>query len=436
MRSRAERLRVAFEWAARGLGIAALALLLWGVLRPAEQAPAAVFDGRDLAATLVDWTRVRPADSVHVELASAPDGTRRDWLRALGRSGIHVSWRAPGVPALAVAAEPLAEPRGRAGIAVAAPEGVVLAIRDAVGPVDSLTSGPLGASAAAPLVGAATVSVGAHHATGQALDSVILRRLLVIGAANWETRFVIATLEELGWSVEARIAVAPGAVVRQGRPAVLDTARYSAVIALDTLAASEATAIGRFVRDGGGLVLAGTASRAAGLARLAPGRLAPRWQPTAPAASAQASLATLGYHPLRAIGDDAVILGVGGAGPSVAAHRVGTGRVVQVGHDETWRWRMAGGDEGPAAHRAWWGSLVSAAAFTPLRSDSANAATTSFGDAAPLASLAAVLGPPRAAAMPRLRPTGPDARLETALLALAIVAFLGEWASRRTRGAA
>ena len=436
MRSRAERLRVAFEWVARGLGIAALVLLLWSVLRPAATEPAAVFDGGDLPATLADWTRHRPADSVHVELATAPDARGRDWLRAFRRAGVHVSWRAPGVPPLAVSAEPLADPRGRAGIAVAAPEGAELSVSDAVGPVDSLTSGSLGASASAPLVGQARVGLGAHHATVPALDSGILHRLLVIGGANWESRFVIATLEELGWGVDARVVVAPGAVVRQGPLAAIDTARYSAVVALDTLAASEAAAIGRFVRDGGGLILAGTAGRAASLARLAPARLQPRWQPTVRSVTEQASLATLGYHPLSAIGDDAVTLAAGGGGPSVAAHRVGTGRVVQVGHDETWRWRMAGGDEGPGAHRAWWGALVSAAAFTPLRADSADARAASFGEAAPLASLVAVLGAPRGASIARPRPAGPDARLEAALLALAVFAFLGEWASRRIRGAA
>ena len=394
------------------------------------------FEGGDLNASIAAWTRQRPADSVHLELGALPDARARTWLRALRRTGIEMTWRAPGVPALAIAAEPLADPRRRSRIAVAAPQGAALSVGDAIGSIDSVTSGALGASVTATVVGQPGVFHGTHHATALAADSAVLRRVLVLGAANWESRFVIAALEEAGWGVDARIAIGPGAVVRQGSVAPIDTARYSAVVALDALAADEARAIGAFVRDGGGVVLAGASGRAPALGGLAPGRLGPRWQPAARSGAEQASLATLAYYPLRVSAEDAVILEEGDGGSSIAAHRVGSGRVIQVGYDETWRWRMAGGDEGPGAHRAWWGGLVSAAAFTPHVAAPAPDVPVSFGDAAPLGSLVAVLGPPRAAAPDRSILPGSDPRRELVLFAIAVFSFIGEWASRRLRGAA
>lgn len=436
MPSPADRTRVAAEWLARATGIIALGLLLWSVTRPVVPPPAVRFEGADLDASLAEWTRRRPADSVHLELAALPDARSRAWLLALRRTGIEVTWRAPGVSSLVIAAEPLADPRRRARVSVAAPGGAVLAVRDAIGLVDTLTAGSLGASMTAPLVGRPGVHHGTHHATALATDSAVLRRVLVLGAAGWESRFVIAALEETGWSVDARIAIGPGAVVRQGAAGPIDTARYSAVVALDALAAADARAIGPFVRAGGGVVLAGAAAREPALARLAPGRLGPRWRPAARTVADQASLASLAYYPLRVSADDAVILDERDGGTSIAAQRVGSGRVIQVGYDETWRWRMAGGDEGPGAHRAWWGGLVGAAAFTPRVAAPAPEVPVSFGDAAPLASLVAVLGPPRAGAPGRSRVPGTDPRRELALFTLALLSFLGEWASRRLRGAA
>src|SRR6185503_3060787 len=84
---------------------------------------------------------------------------------------------------------------------------------------------------------------------------------------------------------------------------------------------------------------------------------------------------------------------------SIAARRVGAGRVVQSGYQDTWRWRMAGGDESVRDHRKWWSGLVSGVAYAPplprnstSRPQPENPAQ-SVSDEAPMASLVATLGP-------------------------------------------
>ncbi|HEX5831226.1 MAG TPA: hypothetical protein VFY16_09605, partial [Gemmatimonadaceae bacterium] len=125
---------------------------------------------------------------------------------------------------------------------------------------------------------------------------------------------------------------------------------------------------------------------------------------------------------------DAVALETRGDELAVAARRVGRGRVVQHGYEESWPWRMAGGDAAPAAHRRWWSGLVSAAAHAPAVPRAELAL-----DDAPLARLVSTLGPP--VAPPRAAaPVRPDGA-PWWLFAGAAIALLLEWASRRLRGA-
>jgi hypothetical protein len=128
---------------------------------------------------------------------------------------------------------------------------------------------------------------------------------------------------------------------------------------------------------------------------------------------------------------DAVALESRDANVMVAARRVDAGRVVQVGYDETWRWRMGGGDEAAAAHREWWSRLVAAVAYAPLVPRSSVAATV---DEMPLASLVDALGP----ATPldaSLAPRRDTSRITWILFALVLASLLAEWTSRRLRGA-
>jgi hypothetical protein len=129
---------------------------------------------------------------------------------------------------------------------------------------------------------------------------------------------------------------------------------------------------------------------------------------------------------------DAVPLESRGSAVTIAARRIDAGRVIQVGYDETWRWRMSGGDAALAAHREWWSRLVSSVAYAPL------SRRVSAGDVAidemPLASLVDAVGPPAAPrAAPRSRPD--SQRTTMILFAIAVGALLLEWASRRLRGA-
>jgi hypothetical protein len=100
--------------------------------------------------------------------------------------------------------------------------------------------------------------------------------------------------------------------------------------------------------------------------------------------------------------------------------------VIQVGYDDSWRWRMAGGPGSEAAHRAWWSRLVNSVAYAPpvvLEEPGTSSA--------PVAAMIARIGPARplpAGASGGLRV---DRRIYMILI---MILLLAEWGSRRTRG--
>jgi hypothetical protein len=261
----------------------------------------------------------------------------------------------------------------------------------------------------------------------------------VLGRAGWEAKFVVAALEEAGWTVDARIPLAPGVVVRQGSAAAPDTAHDAAVVALDssalTFAGPSASSSGRalaaYVRSGGGLVLAGEAASLPAFSALAAGVA------TAPEPGLAGALATaaprraLTLRPIARPRADAVIVERRGAQVAAAARRVGTGRVLQIGYDDSWRWRMEGDDEAAAAHRAWWSAVVASVAYAPATVDSMPVL-----DGAPYAHALRALGPPSASHEPAVEKRGAPAEpLRLWILLLTAAALLAEWASRRLRGA-
>src|SRR4029453_18066293 len=155
-------------------------------------------------------------------------------------------------------------------IDVAAPRGAPVVLSDDISAIDSLRVAAIGASVAAPvLAGVAVAKTGDRRFIASPIDSIRLGRIVVVGRAGWEGKFIAAALEERGWRVMGRWGVAPGVDVAQGA-LTLDTSEVSAVVALDSSAASFGGVIERFVRNGGGLVLAGTSALAPGLASLAP----------------------------------------------------------------------------------------------------------------------------------------------------------------------
>jgi hypothetical protein len=254
----------------------------------------------------------------------------------------------------------------------------------------------------------------------------------VAGAAGWEAKFVVAALEESGWTVDARLFVGPGQDVVQGggARAGLDTSRHAAVVLLDSAAAEQTRGVEQFVRSGGGVVLAGDANRASRVASLVAWRAGKR--ETAPLGTLPGDTTWRGLSrlPLDTIAPRrAVVLETRNGRPVVAARRHYSGRVAGVGYDQTWRWRMAGGDNGLVEHREWWSRVVASVAARP-----ALVGTGVTTSAAPLASLYDVLGPPapEARALPVALSPG---LLANVLGLMCLAALLTEWLLRRSRGA-
>jgi hypothetical protein len=431
MRSRGEgrgTLLPSLERALRGIALLGLIWLTWGAFTETRPAGSVSIDEVSRRA-LADWSARPSAETLHVALRSWPAPEERDWLRALAGAGNTVTWSHDGLPATALELAPVPGPGAEVMARVAAPRGRTVLLSDSLGAVDSVTVTGSGAAirAAAP-VGRMSASVDDHVATAARPGEWTPRRAVVLGSVGWEAKFVVAALEEKGWVVDAQLAVAPDIAVTQGRPFPLDTARHAVVIALDSTAADAGRAIAAFVGTGGGVVLGSDALIGADLRGLAPGG---RGAPVRPAVLAFAGVdprRALAFAPVTSLRDDAVPLENRDGRVTVAARRAGAGRALLFGYSDTWRWRMTGGDAGPAEHRAWWSALVSSAAHAGEET-----ATGGGDDPAPFAGLVAAIGPPATGP-----PSGRRAPRHTApiVLGVVLVALFGEWLSRRLRGAA
>lgn len=393
--------RIAAEWVLRVVSLALVGILLWRALHPAA-ATARVEQGRssDLDRTLAAWTTAPPSAAT-LTLDSIPTPAQRDWIAALRRAGVALTWSGRALRPVAATVTPLPDPAGAWQIDVAAPDGASLVARDGLGPVDTMRARGAGARIVVPRVdGGVTIADAGTTASAPPRDSLVLRRVLVEGSAGWETKFTVAALEERGWSVDALMHVAPNVDVRVGAPSRPDTARYAAAIAIDTSARLIAGAAGAFVRSGGGLVTLHDAAT------------------IAPPGGAAVVLER------RADGD-------------VRAYRAGAGRVIRVSVPDVWRSRMTAADSGvdpAAAHRAWLARVVSSVAYAPRIAR----VSTWRDDPAPYADLVARAGSPSVARAPSATPVAAGflAALSDALLAtLLFGALLLEWLSRRLRGA-
>lgn len=421
MRSR----RRAFELGCR---IAAFALLGWLIgtsIFPSRPIGVARASDASVAMRLPDWTGLPATTELHAELSRVPEPWVVDWLAALRRSGHVVHWSGSPSAAL-ILAERVADPETRVRVAIAAPSGSAVAVADDASAIDTLHVAALGATLNAEIV------VGRVHATlaGQPMSAtppapVSPRAVYVLGRAGWEGKYLVAALEERGWPVVARFAVAPGVDVTQGAPA-LDTSRVGAVIALDSTVDRLGDALARYVRRGGGVILAGDAAAASNVRAIAPGtpgvRTRVRLQP-----AQSIALGTTGFYPVTGLARDAVALDEREGAIAVAARRVESGRVMQIGYDDTWRWRMAGAEGSVAAHRAWWSRVVEAAAYVPGQG---TAALANGEAAAPLAAMVDRLG----AAASVVRPSPAISMSRVLLLILMMICLLAEWSSRRLRG--
>jgi len=420
MRSR----RSTFELACRLAAFALLGWLLGDSLIPSrgrrmERASAATIGSR-----LAAWTRMPPTVRLHADLATTPDAWVIDWLTALSHSGHAVTWSG-SAPAVAMSSEPLADPNGATRIDVAAPARTLVVLRDSASVVDSVRVDHLGATVVTPIVvGPVVGSASGQRFSADASGAARFRAIAVIGDASWEAKFIVSTLEERGWPVIAQFHVAPNVDVGQGVVLPLDTSRVAAVIAVDTTIELFGGALARFVHSGGGLILAGRSSLAPAMRLLSPGVLGARTHPSVLPADT-IGLGSTGFYPVASLAADGVALASLPGGLAVAARRIGAGRVMQVGFDDSWRWRMAGATGSETAYRDWWTRAVAAVAYLPVASP-----LNSSVESAPLVHLIDRLGPPRPTA-PDVTSRSIDPRL---LLALIMIFLSAEWASRRLRG--
>lgn len=429
MHSRGNRARTAIEHGLRALVLVVLGVAAWRAARPPVEQDVERAGSADLASALSRWT-LAPPRRVDVTLERAPNRSERDWLRALRRAGTPVAWRGDEIPALAVELAPVASPRGGMTLWIAAPAGARVAVADAIASIDTVVTTVGGAKLFAPITAdAITASIGDHRASTSARDTLIPRRILVLGRAAWEAKFLIAALEETGWLVDARLAVAPGVEVTQGVSRAPDTARHAVVVVLDAPSATTGAALTRYVRSGGGAILTGTSGNSPSLAAIAVGRGGARIRPSSIAFADDAPRRALAFLAITPRGD-AIVLEERDGRVAAAARRADAGRVVQLGYDDTWRWRLAGGPTALEAHRDWWGALVSSVAYRatiPL-------ARAARDDAAPRARLVDALGPSSspAGASPSRTRWLPSPALLFVLVSLLLVA---EVTSRRLRGA-
>lgn len=417
--------RSRFETGCRIGAFALVGWLLGGSLIPSTGRRVEQASSPEIGARLDAWTRTAGNVAIHATLPSTPEGWVVDWLSALAHSGRVVTWSG-SPPAVAMSVEPIADPNGGARVDVAAPDGGVVSLRDDASPIDSVRIASLGGTIVTPIaVGTVRGQLGAQRMSAPADDSARTRAVMVVGAAGWEGKYIVSALEECGWPVIARFTVAPNVDVTQGAIQSLDTSRVSAVIAIDSTVQSLGPALERYVRSGGGLVLAGPSARANVVASLAPGSLGARTRPNVKPADT-VRLGSTGFYPVSRMTSDGIALERRAEGVAVAARRVDAGRVIQVGYDDSWRWRMAGANGSEAAHREWWSRVVAAVAYVPGGPPPASRAE----ETAPVAYLVDRLGPARAA--PPSAPAAPvDRRI---IITLIMILLLVEWASRRLRG--
>jgi hypothetical protein len=419
--------RVAIEWALRGVAVLALVMAWREMARRSDDGPVP----RAVTAATVRTSALEGLrDTLLVSLDTALDDTTRALLAARRDAGGGVRWRGTLEPSVATI-DPVPGPAGLVSLVVGSAPRRPLVVRDSVGRIDSVSlTTPVTAITIAAPMGALTARVAAQPLRLRAAPGDSARRVLVLAQPGWEGKFVVAALEEAGWLVDARFPVRPDTAVVQGRPRALDGARVAVVIALDSTAGSMARAIDGFVRAGGGLVLGAGAHTMPGFAALRAGAAGARREPVSLVLDSAAPRRTLPLVPVRQLTSGAVALERDGPSIVLAARRVGAGRVVTVGVEDSWRWRMTGPAGSVDAHRRWWSALVSAAhggvnlAHTPRVESSA----------APLASMVATLGAPdRAVRRASGGPPAPARPWRWILLAMA--ALLVEWGVRRLRGA-
>lgn len=434
--------RALAEWVLRGASLMLLAGLIWQAMHALSERPAERANGSEVRSALERWSTVESPSEAHVvfDSATVPSPDVRDWIAALRNAGTRTSWFGPSLAPSALSVIPVPDPKHPVRVWVAAPRGSAVVLRDALGVIDSI-----GVRAGGGVVfttshvdGVVRATLGdraaGSAATSLLRDSLSIKPVLLLGIAGWEGKFILASLQEYGWKVDARFGLSPKGDVVQGASAiVIDTAHYSAVIALDSSAAKYARRIGDYVRQGGGFIAAGAAAALPAFAELLPGTVGAPLQDAPFETDSAHPRRALAVMPISHLRPGAVVIesrtGSPGSVTAVAARRIGTGRVLQVGYLDSWRWRMGGFDDPVTSYRSWWSKVVSSVAYAPRTTLPVNAIV----EPTPVATLVATLGAPIQQEAERGTLLD-DPRLLPAMFALLMAMLFAEWSSRRLRG--
>ncbi|MBK9977977.1 MAG: hypothetical protein IPP20_08605 [Gemmatimonadetes bacterium] len=248
-------------------------------------------------------------------------------------------------------------------------------------------------------------------------------------------RAVAAAGTTVRWTLAAppsvSAAVAEPLAEPSGRVRLVTIGRAEAALTVrDAAGAVDSAKLSTTGVRAGGVVVTSAAARLPALASILPARAGEAIVPTLGALSGERPRRALGGVALTSAARDAVTLERTGNRARIVAARVDAGRVLMLGYDDTWRWRMEGDDSGPSEHRAWWSSLVSSVAYAPPVQLTATPAV----DEAPLAALVEAWGPPSDLAADTAPPVSSVA-WDRLLFAAFLLALLAEWSSRRLRGA-
>jgi hypothetical protein len=413
------------EWILRLIALAAMAWLIVAASATRRPRGSVTYTDAPDRIALAAWSIAPVADTLGVWLRTVPSSSPRDWLVALRRSGTSIVWGDSGVVGTMVDVEPLHDPARGQLARIAAPEGAAVVLEDQLGLLDTLRMRQPAASMELAAISSRLKVTLAGTTARTPVTSGEPRHVVVLGRAGWEAKFLARAMEERGWDVDFRLTIAPGMSSVQGRPLPLDLARHSVVVVLDSSAQITSTALRHYLAAGGGVVLLGSASALKAPLSLVAGGGGVRVRAATTALREDDPRAALAFTDLSPLMADAVALDVRRGQVAVAARRVGAGRLIQVGYEDTWRWRMLGGEAGESAHRAWWSTIIASAAFQGAADPAPG------GDPAPLAAWAQALGSPvNIQASPSPRSPFPF------VLALLIASLLTEWTSRRLRGAA
>ncbi len=424
------------------VALVCMALVLWILAAPVSRGTLRVAVSPNGATdTALPMLLRSAAETLDVTLTGVPDARLRTTLRALRGSGLVVRlFASRPLPSLATAAEEEWRITGGTRIQLVSSDSSLASLSDAAGLIDSVRVGPKGLQpGSGPVQGAFAIDASAARASVVPLVAAapVVARVLVLGDATWESRFLVASLEEAGWPVDAGLTLSPRVTITQGETLQPSRSRHALVVLLPGASAAAVSRLPGFVRDGGGLVIVGESARMPALGQLRAG---------APGALIAGELGAEGSGtprhgldlvPIAALAARSVVLETRDGMTAVAARRLGPGRVVQVGYVNSWLWRMAGDEDAPSAHRRWWTSLL--ASVVPLSAPTSRVVTVAEADtltAAPVAALARAVGLPdlRDAGV---RSTGRDIRtsidLQWVLLA-ALVSLVASWVLRRWRG--